>query len=124
MVRNLKISLLLHPKVLESFASIVMTVLTKKTGSPVVQNVEGRIPAHCAVENESPNGPQLLETLLVHKRDPNLKDTAGLTALHRAATNKSDLAPKMMKILLRGGGNPKPSSSDLEWENTTRSRNI
>jgi len=74
MARNLKIPLLLHPKVLESFASIVMTVLTKKSGSPVVQNVEGRTPVHCATANESPNGPQLLKILLVHKGDSNLKD--------------------------------------------------
>jgi len=35
-----------------------------------------------------------------------MKDTAGLTPLHRAATNKSDVAPKMMEILLRSGGYP------------------
>jgi len=106
MIQKLKVPLLLHFKVLEGLAFILMSLLTENSGNPVVKNLEGRTPVHCAAANESPNGPELLELLLYHKGNPNLEDHVGWTALHCVAANKYDTAPKMMEILLQGGGIP------------------
>jgi len=101
LLQNLKIPLLLHSKVQEGLASILLDLLTKNSGCPVVQNLDGRTPVPCAAANDSANGPELLELLLGHKGDPNLKDDAGWTSLHWAATNKGLVAPKIMEIILQ-----------------------